>query len=85
MIQCHPTEIKITNQEFDQNHQKKWLQTITKLDKTITHFTIRTHVEDASLVRTLLHPRLPHNLLLTLATHNEREVQPQSLRDPMHG
>jgi hypothetical protein len=48
-----------------------------------THFTIRTRVEDAPLVGTLLlHLVLPHNLLLTLAAHNEREVQPQSLRDP---
>jgi hypothetical protein len=43
---------------------------------------IRTHVEDAPLVGTLLlHPVLSHSLLPTLAAHNEREVRPQSLRD----
>jgi hypothetical protein len=47
-----------------------------------THFVIRTHVEDAPLVGTLLlHPVLPHSLLPTLAARNEREVRPQSLRD----
>jgi hypothetical protein len=57
------------------NHNKTW--------QKITHFAIRTRIEDAPLVGTLLlHPILPHSLLPTLATHNEREVQPQSLRDP---
>ena len=50
------------------------------------HSKIQTHVEDVPLVGTLLlHPVLPHNLLPTLAAHNEREVLPQSLRDPMRG
>jgi hypothetical protein len=40
-------------------------------------------VEDAPFVGTLLlHPVLPHSLLSTLAARNDREVQPQSLRDP---
>jgi hypothetical protein len=44
---------------------------------------IWTRVEDAPLVDTLLlHPVLPHSLLYTLAARNEREVRPQSLRDP---
>ena len=46
----------------------------------------RTSVEDAPLVGTLLlHHVLPHSLLPTLVVRNEREVQPQSLRDPMRG
>ena len=53
------------------------------MTKKITHFVIQTRVEDASLVGTLLHLVLPHNLLPTLAACNEREVWPQSLRDPM--
>ena len=60
------------------NYNKTW--------QKITHFAIRTRVEDALLVGTLLlHPVLPHSLLPTLATRNEREVRPQSLRDPMRG
>jgi hypothetical protein len=57
------------------NHNKTW--------QTITHFTIRTHVEDVPLVGTLLlHHVLPHSFLSTLAARNEWEVRPQSLRDP---
>ena len=60
------------------NHNKIW--------QKITHFAIRTCVEDAPLVGTLLlHPLLPHNLLPTLAARNAREVRPQSLMDPMRG
>jgi hypothetical protein len=56
------------------------------MTKKIIHFVIRTCLEDAPLVGTLLlHPVLPHNLLPTLAVHNEWEVRPQSLRDPMRG
>ena len=55
------------------------LTIIIKYDK-ITHIAIRTLVEDTALVGTLLpYPILHHNLLLTLATCNEREVRPQSL------
>jgi hypothetical protein len=44
---------------------------------------IRTRVEDAPLVGILLlHPLLPHNLVLTLAARNEREVQPSSSGTP---
>ena len=47
----------------------------TKHEK-ITHFAIRTHVEDTPLVGILLlHPVLPHSLLPTLAARNE-EVRP---------
>ena len=60
------------------NYNKTW--------QKITHFAIRTRVEDALLVGTLLlHPVLPHSLLPTLAARNEKEVRPQSLRDPMWG
>jgi hypothetical protein len=56
------------------------------MTKKITHIVIRTHVEDAPLVGTLLlHPILQHSLLPTLAARNERKVRPQSLRDPMRG
>ena len=81
-----PLKLQHQIKNFNQNQHEKWLQTIAKHDKKITHFMIRTHVEDAPLVGTLLlHPVLPHNLLPTLATRNEREIQPQSLRDPMWG
>ena len=81
-----PLKLQQQIKNFNQNHHEKWLQTITKHDKNITHFAIRARVEDAPLVDTLLlHPILPHSLLPTLATHNEREVRPQSLRDPMRG
>ena len=57
-----------------------------KTRQKITHFTIQTRVEDVPLVDTLLlHPVLPHSLLPTLAARKKREVQPQSLRDPMRG
>jgi hypothetical protein len=47
------------------------------MTKKITHFVIRTRVEDAPLVEILLlHPVLPHSLLPTLTACNEREVQP---------
>ena len=47
---------------------------------------IQTRVEDVPLVGTLLlHPVLSHSLLPTLAARNERELRPQSLRDPMWG
>jgi hypothetical protein len=49
-----------------------------------THIAIQTRVEDTTLVGTLLlHWVLQHNLLLTLATWNEREVQPQLLMNSM--
>ena len=51
-----------------------------------THIAIQTLVEDTALVGTLLlHSVLQHNLLLTLAARNERELRPQSLRNPMRG
>jgi hypothetical protein len=49
-----------------------------------THIAIRTRVEDMTLVGTLLLDSvLQHNLLLTLAARNEREVRPQSLTNSM--
>jgi hypothetical protein len=85
MIQCHPTKITTPNQKnVIQNYHKKWLQTINKQDKKITHIAIQTHVEDMILVGILLlHSVLQHNLLLTLAARNEREVRPQSLTNSM--
>jgi hypothetical protein len=61
------------------NHSKRWQKKNSHRDPDM--------LEDASIVGTfLLHPVLPHNLLLTLAAHNEREVRPQSsLRNPMRG
>ena len=63
------TLIKISSQ--------KWLQTIKNNMAKRTHVAIRTLVEDAALVGTLLfHSVLQHNLLLKLAARNEREVRP---------
>jgi hypothetical protein len=61
------------------NHSKTW-------QKKNSHRDPDT-LEDAPIVGTLLlHPVIPHNLLLTLAARNEREVRPQSsLRNPMRG
>jgi hypothetical protein len=66
--------------------KNRYKLTITiKCDK-ITHIVIRTLVEDTTLVGTLLPQSvLHHNLLLTLAACNEREVWPQSLWNPMRG
>jgi hypothetical protein len=84
MIQCHPTKITTPNEKnVNQNHHENWLQTINKLDKKTTHIAIRTCVEDTTLVGTLLHSVLQHNLLLTLAARNVREVRPQSLMNSM--
>jgi hypothetical protein len=59
----------------------------SKICQKRTHIAIRTCAKDAPIVGTLLlHPVLPHNLLLTLATRNKREVWPQSsLRSPIRG
>jgi hypothetical protein len=55
-----------------------------QIRQKITHITIRTCVEDTTLVGTLLlHSVFQHNLLLTLAAQNEREVRPQSLTNSM--
>ena len=87
-IQCYPTEIKIENQNFNHNHHKNRykLTIVIKYDK-ITHIAIRTLVENATLVGTLLHSVLHHNLRLitTLAACNEWEARPKSFWKPMRG
>jgi hypothetical protein len=52
----------------------------------ITHIAVWTLVEDTTLVGAILpHSVLHHNLHPALATRNEREVWPQSLRNPIGG
>jgi len=78
-----PLKLQHQIENFNQNYHENGYKPLKNMTKK-NSLMIQRRV-DAPIVGTLLvHPVLPHNLLLTFATHNKEGGFP-SLRNPMRG